>query len=149
MDGVTHAYVYPLRRGLGTVDIVITSGTSAPSDQVLAACQKYIDEMRPVTAKSSLVLKPSVSQIDVSAQVKTDGISLSQAQTAAEIALRDYFDTLVPGDSLILSQIEAAVSNIPGIADRRIVSPERNRDADIQTRIEWFRLGQIHLSAMD
>ncbi|WP_413462564.1 baseplate J/gp47 family protein [Kingella kingae] len=26
VDGVSSAYVYPLRRGLGTVDIAITSG---------------------------------------------------------------------------------------------------------------------------
>ncbi|WP_337050269.1 baseplate J/gp47 family protein, partial [Serratia fonticola] len=37
VPGVTAAYVYPLRRGLGTVDVVITSGNDLPSPATVAA----------------------------------------------------------------------------------------------------------------
>lgn len=51
VDGVTAAYVYPLRRGLGMVDIVITSAAGLPSAEIIAATQAHIDDQRPVTAK--------------------------------------------------------------------------------------------------
>lgn len=53
VDGVTAAYVYPLRRGLGTVDVVITSADGLPSAEIIAATQAYIDDVRPVTAKTA------------------------------------------------------------------------------------------------
>lgn len=51
VDGVTSAYVYPLRRGLGTVDIAITSADGVSSEETVRRVQAYIDEMRPVTQK--------------------------------------------------------------------------------------------------
>lgn len=37
VTGVTSAYVYPLRRGLGAVDVVITSANGLPSDEIISA----------------------------------------------------------------------------------------------------------------
>ncbi|WP_274571548.1 baseplate J/gp47 family protein [Neisseria leonii] len=148
VDGVTSAYVYPLRRGLGTVDIAVTSAGGMPSDEVIGRVQAYIDEMRPVTAKSSLVFKPDVTTVPVTVQVRTDGIDLPTAKERIETALTEYFNTLIPGDGLIVSQIEAAISNADGIADRRLTSPAANRNAEMLRRIEWFKLGQITVTAM-
>lgn len=148
VDGVTSAYVYPLRRGLGTVDIAITSAGGVPSDEIVQAVQAYIDEMRPVTAKNSLVLKPDVTSIPVTVQVKVDGIDLQEAQSRIEAALLEYFDTLIPGDGLIVSQIEAVISNVGNITDRRVTDPSANRDADTVSRIEWFKLGRVTVSLM-
>ncbi|STZ75576.1 baseplate J/gp47 family protein [Bergeriella denitrificans] len=148
VDGVTSAYVYPLRRGLGTVDIAITSAGGVPSDEIVQAVQAYIDEMRPVTAKSSLVLKPDVTNVPVAVQVKVDGMDLQEAQSRIEAALLEYFDALIPGDGLIVSQIEAVISNVGNITDRRVSSPSANRDADTVSRIEWFKLGRVTVSLM-
>ena len=62
VDGVDAAYVYPLRRGLGTVDIAITSNNEVPSDETVQRCQTYIDDVRPVTARESKVVKPDVTK---------------------------------------------------------------------------------------
>ncbi|WP_230397170.1 baseplate J/gp47 family protein [Pasteurella multocida] len=56
VDGVDAAYVYPLRRGLGTVDIAITSNNDLPSSETIERCQAFIDEVRPVTAKIKKLL---------------------------------------------------------------------------------------------
>ena len=82
VDGVTSAYVYPLRRGLGTVDIAITSADGVPSEETVRRVQAYIDEMRPVTAKNALVLKPTVTAVPVTVQVKLDGIDLTRPSAA-------------------------------------------------------------------
>ncbi len=148
VDGVTSAYVYPLRRGLGTVDIAITSGGGAPSDEIVAKTQAYIDEMRPVTAKNALVVKPSLTVLDVQVQVKLNGLDLNTAQSRIQAALNDYFETLIPGDDLIVSQLEAAISNVSGVSDRKLLSPNANRAADVVNRIEWFKLGRVNVSLM-
>ena len=146
VDGVSSAYVYPLRRGLGTVDIAITSADGAPSDEIIAKTQAYIDEMRPVTAKNVLVVKPHLTVLDVQVQVKLDGLDLAIAQSRVQAALSDYFGTLIPGDDLIVSQIEAAISNVGGISDRKLLSPNANRAADVVNHIEWFKLGRVNVS---
>uniref|UniRef100_UPI0032B60DD4 baseplate J/gp47 family protein n=1 Tax=Escherichia coli TaxID=562 RepID=UPI0032B60DD4 len=52
VDGVTSAYVEPLRRGLGTVDVAITSANDLPSQELINAVLAHIEEVRPVTARA-------------------------------------------------------------------------------------------------
>lgn len=148
VDGVEQAYVYPLRRGLGTVDIAITADNGVPSDDTVRRAQEYIDQERPVTAKESKVVKPDVTKVNFNIQVKISGVALNDIKTAIKNALQDYFNGLIPGDDLIVSQCEAVVNNLIGVVDRRFTAPTANRKADIVNKIEWFRLGEITVTEM-
>lgn len=148
VDGVEQAYVYPLRRGLGTVDIAITADNGVPSDDTVRRAQEYIDQERPVTAKESKVVKPDVTKVNFNIQVKISGVALNDIKTAINNALRDYFNGLIPGDDLIVSQCEAMVNNLIGVVDRRFIAPTANQKADIVNKIEWFRLGEVTVTEM-
>lgn len=148
VDGVEQAYVYPLRRGLGTVDIAITADNDVPNDDTVRRAQAYIDDERPVTAKESKVVKPDVTKVNFNIQVKISGVSLNDIKTPIRNALTDYFNGLIPGDDLIVSQCEAVVSDLIGVVDRRFVAPNANRKADVINKIEWFRLGEITVTEM-
>jgi baseplate J-like protein len=148
VDGVEQAYVYPLRRGLGTVDIAITADNGVPSDDTVRRAQEYIDQERPVTAKESKVVKPDVTKVNFNIQVKISGVALNDIKTAINNALRDYFNGLIPGDDLIVSQCEAVINNLIGVVDRRFIAPTANQKADIINKIEWFRLGEITVAEM-
>ncbi|STO92832.1 Mu phage tail protein gp47 [Haemophilus pittmaniae] len=148
VDGVEQAYVYPLRRGLGTVDIAITADNGVPSDDTVRRAQEYIDQERPVTAKESKVVKPDVTKVNFNIQVKISGVALNDIKTAIRNALTDYFNGLIPGDDLIVSQCEAVVSDLIGVVDRRFTAPTANRKADVINKIEWFRLGEISVTEM-
>lgn len=148
VDGVDAAYVYPLRRGLGTVDIAITSDNDVPSDETLARVQAYIDDVRPVAAKESKVVKPDVTKVDFTIQVKLANSSLPEITAAIKTALTDYFNLIVPGDDLIISQCEAVVSDLTGVIDRKFITPTANKTADVVSKIEWFRLGEVVVSEM-
>ena len=148
VDGVEQAYVYPLRRGLGTVDIAITADNGVPSDDTVRRAQEYIDQERPVTAKESKVVKPDVTKVNFNIQVKISGVALNDIKTAVNNALRDYFNGLIPGDDLIVSQCEAVGSDLIGVVDRRFVAPNANRKADVINKIEWFLLGEITVTEM-
>ena len=121
--GVSAAYVYPLRRGLGTVDVVVTAAGDLPSGATLAAVQAHIDELRPVTAKNCLVLAPTPRVLDVSVAVRLSGLTLAQAQAQISTALSEYFARLAPGDTAVRSRMEALVSDITGVADRNLEQP--------------------------
>ena len=148
VDGVEQAYVYPLRRGLGTVDIVITADNGVPNDDTVQRVQAYIDQERPVTAKESKVVKPDVTKVDFAIQVRISGVTLSDIEAAIAHSLGDYFNGLIPGDDLIVSQCEAVVNNLIGVVDRRFTAPTANLKADIVNKIEWFRLGNITVTEM-
>lgn len=147
VPGVVDAFVYPLRRGLGTVDVAIVGSNGVPSVEVIRATQDYIDSVRPVTAKNSLVMAPTVQNVDVKARLRLaagfDKIVVGAKITEALIA---YFDELEPGEPVIRTQIEAIISSVLGVVDRDLITPAENMlpSAD---EIEWFRFG--YLSVQD
>ncbi|UJB30315.1 baseplate J/gp47 family protein [Chromobacterium sp. Beijing] len=149
VPGVTAAYVYPLRRGLGTVDVVVTSAGSLPSEATIEAAQDYLDERRPVTAKNCLVLSPTPKTTNVSMLVQLSGITLAAATAQIEAALAIYFDQLAPGETAIKSQLEALVSDLTGIVDRAVTLPTANVVPVVdEIKVEWVRLGIVTIAVM-
>lgn len=149
VDGVTAAYVYPLRRGLGTVDVVITSADGLPSAEIIAATQAYIDDVRPVTAKNCLVLGPTIKTVDTDIEVSLDGVTIDVARENIISTLTDYINKLPPGEPFIRSQAEMLISIVTGVVDRVIVSPTSNVFPDVsETVVEWIRVGSIEVSQL-
>ena len=148
VDGVTNAYVYPIRRGLGSVDIAITSGNGLPSPELIQKVQEFIDNVRPVTARESLVIAPNPIVVDFDIKIQVQGISINDAELEIERVLDDYFMRLAPADSVIISQIEALISDLVGVVDRKIVSPSENLHTDVISSIDWFRCGEIKVSLL-
>lgn len=149
VTGVTAAFVYPLRRGLGTVDIVITSADGLPSETIIAATQAHIDDVRPVTAKSSLVMAPTIKTFDIDVNVTLSGITFDVAETLIKETLNNYVNRLMPGESFIRSQAEMLVSLITGVTDRQIISPINNVIPQVDgTVVEWLRVGTITVALL-
>lgn len=148
VDGVTSAYVYPLRRGLGTVDVVITSGDNVPSDDIVSKVQNYIDSVRPVTAKNSMVVKPDVTKVDIEVKVSLSGGAFDKAANDIKQALQEHFSALKPGDSVIASQLEAVISDVASVADRKMTLPKGNLVAETNKKIEWFMLGEVDVGLL-
>jgi len=149
VDGVTAAYVYPLRRGLGTCDIVITASGGLPSADTIAATQAYIDSQRPVTAKNCLVLAPTILTIDHVIQVAFPGGTAAQAQSLIQPGIQAYFAALLPGANYIKSQVESIISDTPGVTDRLLASPASNVVPEVDaTVVQWCQLGNLNVSLM-
>ncbi len=149
VPGVTGAFVYPLRRGLGKVDVVVTSGNGLPSAEILKAVQEHIDNVRPVTAWDCSVSAPAIRYVDIVVQVALLGVLLDEATPAIADAVNSPFIELEPGQTWVRSQTEALISNVPGVADRKIVMPSSNVVPDISgAEIEWLRLGDLTVELM-
>lgn len=146
VDGVTAAYVYPLRRGLGTVDVVITSSDGAPSAEIITAVQAYIDDQRPVTAKDCLVLAPTFKTVDISVGVSVSSVTFAEASENIIAALTDYIARLAPGEAFIKSQAEMIVSQVNGVIDRNMSSPAGNVLPVVDDSVvEWIREGTLEV----
>ncbi|MCE9939972.1 baseplate J/gp47 family protein [Serratia liquefaciens] len=150
VPGVTDAFVFPLRRGLGTVDTVIISDIGLPSQEIINAAQAHIDDVRPVTAKHSLVLAPSLKVLDLHIKVAVAAGTVWVAiEAAVKAAVKDYIDRLSPGESFIRSKVETMVSLVDGVTDRQLVSPSTNIAPIVNANVvEWIRCGRIEVSPL-
>lgn len=146
VDGVSNAHIYPLRRGLGTVDIVIISANGLPSLEIIQSTQIHIDDVRPVTAKGARVFAPTIKSVDFVIKITIENLTLAEAITLINERLVNYVKQLAPGETLIRSQAESEISLIPGIIDRQIIQPTTNITAAVNTStVEWIKVGTINV----
>jgi uncharacterized phage protein gp47/JayE len=151
VPGVESAFVYPLRRGIGTVDVVVVAaGSALPSAQLLADVQAYIDILRPVACKDFLAIAPVELEVDVTLQVAlASGATIAGVTALIEDALAEYFNGLDPGETAVKSRIEAIVSDLQGVADRAVSAPASNVVPVANgTVVEWCRLGAVSVSLL-
>lgn len=120
IDNVTKAWCFPLRRGLGTVDVVVladatATGSEIPDQALLDAVLANIDAKRPVAMAAVdpvVVLAPTVVATDVTLTVTG---TVNTVRLAADIAA--YLRTLTPGQALFHAQlislaVDAGASNV-------------------------------------
>lgn len=148
VPGVSGAYVYPLRRGLGTVDVVVTADSGLAPEEVMSAVQTYIDSVRPVTAKNVVVLSPTIRRVDFAVKIAVTGISFSQASAEVRRTTEDYMNRLQPGQPVIISQVEMLISLIPGVDDRQVQPAENIIAVADASQVEWLQAGSVEVSLL-
>ena len=149
VDGVTAAWCYPLRRGIGTVDVAVLSAAGLPSDELVAAVQVSLEEHRPVACPDVLALAPTPLLGPVTVRVRLSGTTLAVVTAAAQTALESYFAGLAPGSLVLRSRLETIISGLTGVVDRELIAPAANVQALVDaTHVEWPRLGALTLEAM-
>ncbi|MDE1905020.1 MAG: baseplate J/gp47 family protein [Rhodospirillales bacterium] len=125
--GVTRAWVYPLNRGPGTVDVtfVLDGRTNnIPLSADLAAVQAVLTAQAPVQVASggnTVAYAPVADALAVTVHAMVPNDSGTQAAVTAQIAalartvapggatIGDGVSTAAPGGTLYLSQIEGAI----------------------------------------
>ncbi|WP_241825919.1 baseplate J/gp47 family protein [Izhakiella australiensis] len=120
-----------------------------PSAAIIAACQAYIDDHRPVTAKDTLVLAPTFRNVDITAAISVEGVTFEAAKTSVITDLTTFISNLEPGEAFIKSQAEGVITNITGITDRSITSPAANVLPLVNASVvEWIRIGDIEVTLL-
>lgn len=125
--GITQAWVFPLRRGAGMVDVVVLSNGAAPSGPLLTETFDYIEARRPVGFIDVLVAAPTFINVAVTAVLTLDGsVTLAQAAAAINAALDTYFAALTPGDAVYKSRIATLIGDTLGVTDFNMTAPVAN-----------------------
>lgn len=119
---------------LSLAEDIFASGQAYTLKSLTVQVKEYIDGVRPVTASVIRVLPPTVTEQDV-----TMAVTGSVDKTAVSAAVASLMDSLIPGQTLYLSQLYAiAVSS--GAANAVISVPA----ADVETEAgEMLRAGTI------
>lgn len=123
VPGVTRCWVRDNWTGYGTVGVWIVTDDEAdpiPSAEKLAEVAAYIDDLRPVTARVS-VLAPVAHPVDVTLHVEPD---TEAVRAAVEESLADLIRRRSePGATLRLSHVHEAISTSLGETDHTLTAP--------------------------
>lgn len=149
VPGVAKAYVFPLRRGIGTVDVVPMPAAGLPSAQLLSDVQAYIDARKPVGMGTTgfRAVAPTLLATAVTGTLTlASGYTLGQVLPPISTALQVLFGGLNPGDTLRVTQVVGAIVSVPGVVDVALTAPTANRVPVVDvTKIELVTLGNIAL----
>jgi len=124
VSGVTRAWCYPREMGTGTVTVRIMSDNLTqdgfPTDELLSQVQTYLASKADVLA-TIYVEKPVAQPVDIRLSVLPDNTSMRQH---VEERIKELFtDEAIPGGTIYLSHLNAAISEVVGEEDHIIVSP--------------------------
>ncbi len=146
VPGVTSAWCYPLRRGLGTVDVGILSN-GVPATAILRNTVKsYIEAMNPAGGDCQ-VLTPDLVPVNVTATVTLSGVLLADVLATVQTVLQAYIAGLKPGDTVMRSRILAAITDVPGVTDVNLTAPAASVVTLVDaTHIQLASLGLVALS---
>ena len=142
--GVKHVYVYPKRRGLGSLDVAITAVGNPPilpSQTLLDTAQAVLDEWAGFWADCR-VYSPKEQFIPVSATVSGNA-DLSQV----EQVVKDYFAELAPAAAYQAAILIGRIVALPNVTDV-LVTPSANIVPAINwMHTHWLRLGTLSVSS--
>lgn len=148
VPGVYSAWVFNCRRGPGTVDVLVAGQQTVPGPDVLAAVRAVINASRPAGLADFWVGVPSMRPVTVRVQIATDGPSLAAISPAVQAAITGCLAALQPGESLIKSRLESAISAVPGVVDRMLQEPAGNVIPAQGDSVEWLTPGQITIGLL-
>lgn len=141
VSGVKHVYVYPKRRGLGSMDVAITAAgnpPALPSPALISAAQLVLDATAGFWADCR-VYKPDVELINVTATVTGNNIDLEEVRQV----VRDYFAELGPADAYQEAVLNVRIMNILNVSDVTL-NPAINIIPSVTwMHTPWLRLGNL------
>ena len=144
VPGVTAAFVYPTRRGIGSVDVAILSNGLPPSDVLRTAVTANINDRKPVET-DFMVLAPQLVYVDIAATlVLAETADLGTVLDRATAGLTAYFIALRPGDTARRSRIQTILGDIDGVLDYDLAAPAGNLETTVdQVSCQMPALGSV------
>lgn len=146
VPGVTAAWCFPLRRGLGTVDVGIQSNGGPAAQVLINAVRGYIEAVNPAGGECQ-VLTPEQLPVNIVATVAVSGVLLADVQASVQGVMGAYIAGLQPGDTVLRSRILASITDIPGVTDVTLTLPAASVVTLVNsTHVQIAVLGTVTLS---
>lgn len=151
VPGVDRVYVFDVRRGAGTVDVVPMPASGLPSAPLLASVQAVLDVNRPVgmlPGAGVLALAPTAISTAVTATLTlASGYTLGGVTTAVQAAIAAVFANLAPGGTLVRNQLITGVLNVPGVTDVTLSAPGANVTCSVSSvALELVTAGTVTIT---
>ena len=122
-DGVAAAKAIGRARGIGTVDVYITTEAGIPGEELLAQVQEDLQEKREI-AVDVQVRAPEMAEVAISAQVETAaGAAFESVQSRIEQAVTAFFGGHMLGKSVRVAELTSLIFQQEGVENVRLLSP--------------------------
>lgn len=132
VESVAFAYPLPLRRGAGTVDVVVCTADAdghrvAASNLVRAAVADYLDTVRPVTADVTVPETTDVDvDVDITDLVLEEDLVISDVEDDIAAAVADAVRAVAPqtgGMTLSRVALIRAIGGVDGVLNFTLAAP--------------------------
>lgn len=132
-------------RGIGTVDVYVTSQEGAPSAALLAAVRERLAEKREI-AVDVAVKAPAAVTVAVRAKIAcAAGADFDKVCERAEQVLHDHFTGALLGNNVKTAELYALLFNVEGVENVHLLAPT----ADVAVSSTALALlGNVELTAM-
>lgn len=123
-DQVAAATVLPRARGQGTVDVVVSTLTGVPDEELLHQLQEYFQQRREIAVDVE-VRAPETVLIDLAVQVKVaEGKAWDTVKGEVEQALTEWFTGKRLGQDVLKVQLGSLIYNCDGVENYSLSGPE-------------------------
>lgn len=141
--GVKHTYVYPKRRGLGSLDVAITAVGTPPTlpDQTLLDLAQLALDQEAGFWSDCVVYSPTEQLVDVNAVISGN----ADLNTIRQV-IRDYFAELEPTQAYQHAILTSRIVDVIGVTDV-VLTPSSNIVPVVNwMHTNWLRLGNLTVS---
>ena len=129
-DQVAAATAVPRPRGVGSVDVIVSTLAGTPGEELLAQLQDYFDQRREI-AVDVQVKAPVPVTVNVSVQVKAKGgWDKAQVLDRVEAALEGWFDGTLLGRDVLLAQLGSLIYGCDGVENYAVTAPAADLAVD-------------------
>lgn len=139
VEGVGYAWCSPKEMGEGTVTVrILDTDGNIPTQDLIDAVQEHIKSKNDVLA-TIYVVAPIEQAVNFTIELTPDILSLHDL---VKSAIKEVFtEEAVPGGTIYLSHINAAISAISSEEDHKIITPDEDLVAESNAHL--LRLGEI------
>lgn len=121
--GVAAARAVGRPRGIGTVDVYVTTEAGLPDEDLLTGLQTELQEKREI-AVDVQVKAPQVETVDITVAVApAEGVGFSDAKAAVEQLLTAYFTGRLLGSPVRLAELGSKLFALPEVENYRFSVP--------------------------
>ena len=129
-DQVAAAAVIPKPRGVGSVDVIVSTLAGTPGEELLEQLQDYFEQRREI-AVDVQVKAPTPVTVNVAVQVKAKGgWDKTQVLDQVEEALEGWFDGKLLGQDVLLARLGSLIYGCDGVENYAVSAPAADLAVD-------------------
>lgn len=140
VPGVYDAYVYPMRRGIGSMDVaILASGNppQLPSQSLMMTAQQVLTASAGFWA-DCYVFSPTRKLVNLVVQVTG-----TAAKTDVEAVIKNHMDYLKPSDTYVYATLLSLIRQLNGVTDVELTPSTNIVPQNDWQKVEWLRLGTM------
>ena len=145
-QGVAAAVAVGRARGIGTVDVYVSTPAGLPSAELLEEIRADLQAKREI-AVDVQVLSPAAEEVAVTAELlPKEGVAFETVETAAREALENWFTGEKLGQPVHMAELTRLLYEVDGVENCHLLLPEADLAGDATV---LPRLGTVTLTEME